>query len=78
MKKELFSVEPGQLAQIKALVRSGEYRSASEFVREAIDEKLRRIRRECLERQVASYCANGHADEDRGLAEFQAFDREDK
>ena len=76
-KKAVFTAEPTQLEQIEAVVRAGKYRSASEFLREAIDEKLRRLRQERLEAQVASYCAEGYGDEDRDLVEFQAFDRDD-
>jgi Arc/MetJ-type ribon-helix-helix transcriptional regulator len=75
-KKAVFTAEPTQLEQIEAVVRAGKYRSASEFLREAIDEKLRRLRQERLEAQVASYCAEGYGDEDRDLVEFQAFDRD--
>jgi Arc/MetJ-type ribon-helix-helix transcriptional regulator len=76
-KKAVFTAEPAQLEQIDAEVRSGRYRSASEFLREAIDEKLRRLRRRRLETQVAAYCAEGSGDEDRDLSEFQAFDGDD-
>lgn len=77
-KKVVFTAEPTQLEQIEAVVHAGKYRSASEFLREAIDEKLRRLRQERLEAQVASYCAEGYGDEDRDLVEFQAFDRDDE
>lgn len=77
-KKAVFTAEPTQLKQIEDVVRAGKYRSASEFLREAIDEKLRRIRQERLEAQVASYCAEGYGDEDRDLVEFQAFDGDDE
>jgi Arc/MetJ-type ribon-helix-helix transcriptional regulator len=76
-RKAVFTAEPAQLEEIEAVVRSGQYRSASEFLREAIDEKLRRLRRLRLEAQVASYCAEGYGDEDRDLAELQAFDRDE-
>ena len=76
-RKAVFTAEPRQLEEIEAEVRSGRYQSASEFLREAIDEKLYRLRRARLEAQVASYCAEGHADEDRDLVDFQAFDRDD-
>jgi Arc/MetJ-type ribon-helix-helix transcriptional regulator len=66
-KKTVFLAEPAQWEQIEAMVQSGKYRSASEFLREAIDEKLRRIQRERLDAQVASYCAQGYGNEDRDL-----------
>jgi hypothetical protein len=52
-KKAASNAEPAQLERIEALVRSGEYRSTSEFLREAIDEKLERLRRRRLEEQLA-------------------------
>ncbi len=77
-KKAVFSAEQTQLEQIETVVRSGKYRSTSEFLREAIDEKLRRLRQEHLEAQVATYCAEGYGDEDRDLAGLQAFDRDEE
>jgi Arc/MetJ-type ribon-helix-helix transcriptional regulator len=76
-RRTVFTAEPEQLEQIEAFVRSGKYRTASEFLREAIDEKLQRLRRKRLEAQVAAYCAEGYADEDRDLSELQAFDTDD-
>lgn len=77
-RKAVFSAESSQLEKIESMVRSGKYRSTSEFLREAIEEKLRRIRQEHLEAQVARYCAEGYGDEDRDLAGFQAFDRDEE
>jgi hypothetical protein len=48
---------------------------ASELFRQALDEKLDRLRRERLDRQVERYCERGLGDEDIGLVESQAFDR---
>jgi len=73
-RKAVFTAQPDQLDQIQALVRSGRYRSSSEFLREAIDEKLEGLDRERLAEQVARYCQGGHADEDASLAAGQAFD----
>ena len=75
-RKAVFTAEPEQLAHIQAVVRSGRYRSASEFLRKAIDEKLDRLHREQLAEQVAQYCVEGVADEDRALAEIQAFEED--
>jgi Arc/MetJ-type ribon-helix-helix transcriptional regulator len=75
-KKAVFTAEPEQLEQIEALVRSGRYRSASAFLREAIREKLTRLKRERLEQQVAQYCAEGHALEDDELIGLQALDED--
>lgn len=73
-RKAVFTAQPEQLERIQVIVRSGKYRSSSEFLREAIDEKLERLRRERLGEQVAQYCKSGYADEDAGLATGQAFD----
>jgi len=76
-KKTVFTAETEQLEQIRAVVRSGRYRSASELLREAIDEKLERLRREGLQEQVSRYCAEGYGSEDRQLVDIQAFDPDD-
>ncbi|MSP61576.1 MAG: hypothetical protein EXR72_14800 [Myxococcales bacterium] len=72
-RKAVFTAEPGQWAELEEIVRSGSYRSASEFLREAIDEKLARIRRARLAEQVARYCAAGHGGEDHDLIAAQAM-----
>jgi Arc/MetJ-type ribon-helix-helix transcriptional regulator len=73
-KKAVFSADPTQLEKIQKVVRSRRYRSASEFLREAIDEKLERLHRDVLAEQVARYCAKGYAQEDEGLIDAQAID----
>lgn len=73
-RKAVFTAEPAQLEQIREVVESGHYRSSSELIREAIDEKLDRVRRERLAEQVAAYCERGFAAEDDELVEIQAFD----
>ncbi len=75
-RKAAFSAEPAQLERIQEVVHSGRYRTSSEFLREAIDEKLARLRREELAAEVDRYCAQGLAGEDAGLVESQAFDRD--
>jgi Arc/MetJ-type ribon-helix-helix transcriptional regulator len=75
--KTVFSAERRQLSAIEALVEAGRYRSASEFLREAIDEKLERLRGSRLAEQVARYCAGGRAQEDLDLIGAQALDSED-
>jgi Arc/MetJ-type ribon-helix-helix transcriptional regulator len=76
-RKTVFTAEPEQLERIREVVESGRYRSSSELIREAIDEKLERVRRERLAEKVADYCERGYADEDDGLIEIQAFAREE-
>jgi Arc/MetJ-type ribon-helix-helix transcriptional regulator len=75
-RKAVFTAEPEQWARVEEMVRSGQYKSASAFLREAIDEKLARTRRARLAEQVARYCGAGHAEEDCDLIEWQAFDEE--
>lgn len=72
--KTVFTAEPEQLKEIGEVVSSGRYRSTSEFLREAIDDKLQRLQRERLADQVDRYCSEGHADEDSDLVEAQAFE----
>jgi Arc/MetJ-type ribon-helix-helix transcriptional regulator len=73
MKKLAFLAEAKHVKHIKAMVRSRQFPSFSAFLRDAIDEKLRRTRREHLNAQVARYRAEGYADEDRDLVAMQAF-----
>jgi Arc/MetJ-type ribon-helix-helix transcriptional regulator len=75
-RKTVFTAEPAQLDRIREMVESGRYRSSSELIREAIDEKLERVRRDLLAEQVAAYCERGYAAEDDGLVDIQAFDRD--
>ncbi len=70
----MFSADPAQLERIQEVVRIRRYRSASEFLREAIDEKLARLRQDVLAEQVTRYCAGGHAQEDEDLIALQAID----
>ena len=70
--KTVFTADPVQIAAIDALVQRGRYRTTSEFLREAIDEKLRRLRASRLSDQVTRYVARGHADEDLELIRAQA------
>ena len=72
-RKAVFSAEADSLARVENLVRRGRYRNLSEFVREAMAEKLQCLRRERLSEQVARYCAAGHAAEDDDLISAQAF-----
>ncbi len=73
--KTVFTADAEQIRQIRIVVQSRRYRSASALLREAIDEKLERLRRERLAAQVDRYCDEGLGDEDLGLVESQAFGR---
>ena len=73
--KAVFTADPEQVRQIRVVVESGRYRSSSALLREAIDEKLERLRRERLAAQVDRYCEEGLGAEDLGLVKSQAFGR---
>jgi len=72
--KAVVNAEKSQLDRVQRLIDNGRYRTVSEFVREALDEKLRRIEQDRIAEAVARYCAAGHADEDTDLIDAQAFD----
>ncbi|MCC6765969.1 MAG: hypothetical protein IT293_15025 [Deltaproteobacteria bacterium] len=73
-RRTVVNAEPRQIERAMRLVKQGRYRTLSEFVREAVDEKLARIDDALLEDEVARYCAAGHADEDVDLVVGQRFD----
>jgi Arc/MetJ-type ribon-helix-helix transcriptional regulator len=77
LEKTVFTADPEQVRAVRRLVRSGRYRSASALFREAIDEKLERLRRERLAEQVDRFCDNHSADDVGDLIAAQAFDPED-
>jgi Arc/MetJ-type ribon-helix-helix transcriptional regulator len=71
--RAVVSADKRQLTQIARLVRGGSYASTSAFVREALDEKLQRLREAHLRAQVTRYAAAGYSDEDEDLVAAQAF-----
>lgn len=73
-KRTVINADARQIERVGSLVTQGRYRTVSDFVREAVDEKLARIEDARLEDEVARYCAEGHADEDTELIAAQAFD----
>ena len=73
-RKAVINAEASQLERVQPLIDAGRYRTLSEFVREAMDEKLQRIEREHIAEAVERYCAAGHAAEDIELIAAQAFD----
>jgi Arc/MetJ-type ribon-helix-helix transcriptional regulator len=74
--KSVFTAEVRQVARIRSLVKARRYKTTSEFLREAIDDKLGALERERLDAQVARYCDAGASEEDRELIDLQAFDEE--
>jgi Arc/MetJ-type ribon-helix-helix transcriptional regulator len=73
-RRTVINAEPGQIARAQALVAQGRYRTLSDFVREAVDEKLARVEEALLADEVARYCAAGHAEEDAELIEAQVLE----
>lgn len=71
--KAVINAEKSQLDRVQLLIASGRYRTVSEFVREAVEEKLERIDQERVAEAVERYCAAGLSDEDLDLIEAQAF-----
>lgn len=73
-RKVVFTADPSQLRRIDEHVEAGRYRTTSEFLREAIDDKLSSLHASRLGEEVARYCATDHAGEDEGLIDAQAFE----
>ena len=71
--KAVINAEKSQLDRVQRLIDSGRYRTVSEFVREAVEEKLDRLDQLQVAEAVERYCAAGLADEDADLIEAQAF-----
>ena len=73
-RRTVVNADATDLRRVEDLVASGRYRTVSDFVREAVHEKLARAEDALLEDEVARYCAAGHAGEDQDLIPAQAFD----
>ncbi len=73
-RKAVVNAEAEQLARVEGLVRAGRYRSVSEFVREAITEKLRALGQSRVAEQLERYCASDLDGADGDLIDAQAFD----
>lgn len=67
----MINAETAQLDRVERLIGAGRYRTLSEFVREAVEEKLERLERDRVAEAVERYCAAGHADEDVDLIAVQ-------
>jgi Arc/MetJ-type ribon-helix-helix transcriptional regulator len=74
-RRTVVNADAAQLADVEALVERGLYGSVSEFVRQAMADKLAQLRQGRLAEAVAAYCAAGHAVEDLDLLEGQALDQ---
>lgn len=71
--KAVINAERSQLERVHRLIQRGRYRTVSEFVREAVEEKLARLEADRVAEAVERYCAAGHGDEDTDLIGAQAF-----
>ncbi|MGH7820943.1 MAG: hypothetical protein ACREQ9_14350, partial [Candidatus Binatia bacterium] len=56
-RKTVINAEASQIERIQLLIDAGRYRTLSEFVREAMGEKLRRLEQERIAEAVERYCA---------------------
>jgi len=72
--KAVINAEKSQLERVHRLIDKGRYRTLSEFVREAVEEKLERTDQDHVAEAVGRYCAAGHAEEDIDLIGAQAFE----
>lgn len=72
-RKAVISADATDLEAVETLVREGRYRTVSEFVREAVSEKLSRHWRERLTEQIDRYAAAGTDGADDELVEWQAI-----
>ena len=70
----MISADAAHVRRAEALVAAGRYRTLSDFVREAMDEKLARLEHELLADEVERYCAAGHGEEDGELIAAQAVE----
>lgn len=73
-RKAVINADAAQIERVKPLIDAGRYRTLSEFVREAMAEKLQRLESDQLAAAVDRYCAAGHAAEDLDPIDAQAFD----
>ncbi len=73
-RKAVISADSEDLERIEELVRARRFKTVSEFVRQAMQEKLARFAEARLAEDVARYCAEGRATEDGDLVDAQAFD----
>ena len=73
-RKAVINAEAEQLLDVEGLVREGRYRSVSEFVREAIADKLQALNHSRVEEQLERYCANELDQEDDDIIGGQAFE----
>ncbi len=72
-RKAVISAEREHLDAVEQLVQQGRYRTVSHFVRDAVAEKLERLRQERLSEQVSRYGDAGTSVADDELVEWQAF-----
>lgn len=72
--KAVINAEASQLEEVEGLVQAGLYRSVSEFMREAVADKLAALAQNRVAEQVTEYCAHDGDGEEEELVRAQAFD----
>lgn len=75
-RRAVVNAEVEQLEAVETLIEDGQYQTLSEFVREAIAEKLERLRQDWLAEEVERYCRTepGADEMDEALVAVQAFE----
>jgi Arc/MetJ-type ribon-helix-helix transcriptional regulator len=73
-RRAVVNADEAQIEAVETLIEQGAYRTLSEFVREAIAEKLERIRQGRLAEEVERYCRAEGIERDDDLVAAQAFD----
>ena len=72
--KAVVNADPVHVAEVDRLIHAGRYRSLSEFVREAMAEKLVHLAQDRVAEQVERYCSVEQAEVDDDIIAAQAFD----
>jgi Arc/MetJ-type ribon-helix-helix transcriptional regulator len=75
-RRAVVNAEIEQLEAVETLIEDGRYQTLSEFVREAIGEKLERLRQDWLAEEVERYCRTEPGADEMGeqLVAAQAFE----
>ncbi|MDQ3033393.1 MAG: ribbon-helix-helix domain-containing protein [Myxococcota bacterium] len=73
--RTVVSAEPDEIAEVERLVRAGKYETVSDFVRQAMREKLRREHDAALAEELERYvrAQPGERSEDDALVRAQAL-----
>lgn len=74
-RRAVVNADPVALEEVETLVENGRVRSVSDFVREAMKEKLQRLHAASLAGELERFCAAGYAEEDIDLVQAQPIAR---